>query len=549
MCRFLVTVGEVDDNEFGDSLSLMERGGPDYTKIIKKNSNGKKILMGHNRLAIIDLDDRSAQPMVYSEDDSEYILVFNGELYNFKDLSEFFTTLETTGDTEVLLRFLKDSIDENGYFDVANLSLLNGEMSFVFITPLEIIAHRDSSGTKPLYIHDDEFLAFSSEIRPITELANLVPDMTESATYMEYGFNPGKGTPFKEISSLFPGDAVVYNLENGIVKYHQISRDLTIGEKYVSIEKALRESVKERLVADVPISLTLSGGLDSSILCYLMKDLGAEFTAYCLTMEGMEDEYMKAKKVADHYKVPLVNIVITAKEILENIDDLIYRIEEPIDKGSLIPTYFLAKGIKEKVTLIGEGADECFGGYNRHAVLFKKGKILNIDAMIGEFYRIWDTGVEDIPTFNKLYDNLGEENYLTELDLSNEIPFYHCMRIDKMMMSFGIEARVPFLDKKITSIGMITPEKDKIEPPKNILREAFRGKIPDWILDTPKSALKIPFEKLVILPEIKNVIQTEKPAWIPKWDIDKKYDELGKRNNAKGLWLLYLLIKVIKTYK
>jgi asparagine synthase (glutamine-hydrolysing) len=563
MCRLLLaSTGSESTKEplvqetFIEALEMMERGGPDYTKIIKKKRFGNTIFLGHNRLSILDLDDRSSQPMGFQDEEGEYWLLFNGEIYNYRELGADFDDLVTTGDTEVLLRNLVNYLDWDNDIVRERLRNLNGEFSFVLVTPTKIIAYRDPSGVKPLYICEkDGDLVMSSEIRPILKLAEWVPERKELYNYLQYGFNPDTGTPFEEIFLLPPGEIYTFNLKTktGSRRKVQMEKDIFVDKEDVA--DAISESVKERLISDVPVSLTLSGGLDSSILCHLMKEHGAKFKAYCLSMEGDEnDEVTQAMKVAKHYGIDLVNIHITEEEIFESMDDIIDRIEEPTDKGSLIPTYFLAKNIEEKVTLIGEGADECFGGYSRYQKFekWKKEDQLNVDRIMKDFYEIFsvDEFVSPFKSSGFRHPILPgrDDNYLNEMDLMNEIPYYHTMRIDKMMMSFGIEARVPYLDHRVTSLSLDIPAKMKSGPEKKILREAFRGKIPDWILDTPKRALKIPYEKYVTNPKVKEEIYSNPLNLVKISAIKYRYDHLSERNSARGLWNLYLLNKIIKSY-
>jgi len=353
--------------------------------------------------------------------------------------------------------------------------------------------------------------------------------------------------PFPTLPEILQSQDGYFKMLNESVKsltIDQLNEIISKWEKYPSkkayqevlekeLKKAIEESVKKRMISDVPISLTLSGGVDSNIIAYLMGKEGKNLNAYTLGFENDQNEM--AEKVAKTYGFKWNYHRIKTEEVIKTAKEVVKIMEEPSDKGSLLPTYFLSRMIKEKVTLIGEGADEIFGGYNRHVEHGKRMK--NKDKNYLEtFIKIFPRG--EIKDYIEGY---GEtKNAVLLYDLEHEIPNYHTPRIDKCMMNFRIEARVPYLDPKVVDLALKIPYILKVNPEKKILRELFKGEIPDEFLSPPKSALKIPYDLWVEDPEIKEIIYSCPRILFRKYFINDLYERKGKRNRSRMLWMIFL---------
>ena len=209
--------------------------------------------------------------------------------------------------------------------------------------------------------------------------------------------------------------------------------------------------------------------------------------------------------------------------------------EEPSDKGSLIPTYFLSKIVKEKVTLVGEGADELFGGYKRHEQIAE-----NFPESEKEYIEKY-LDVFSMPTNPRgmMQRNRSGNDYL-RFDLVTEIPDYHTNRLDKLFMNRSIEVRVPFLDKKLVSRALGVHYDEKV-PNKKYLRNLFKKDLPKEVIEVKKNAFKIPYHEWVYRKEIKDELYKPNP-FFPKDVVDGIYDQPeGTRNKERRIWLMYLI--------
>jgi len=343
----------------------------------------KDVGFAHNRLSILDISQKGNQPM--ESHNNRFVIVFNGEIYNFKDLkNKFFNSnisFESGTDTEVLLN-LYSMIGKD------MLSELNGMFSFAIFDKLnrEIILARDRVGIKPLYYFFDGYnFAFSSELKPILKLPFVSREINLDSleSYFTLGYVPGDQCIFNNIKKLEPGKILTYSLEECHLTDetywdpNDSKMDLSnYNEEELSLklEELLQSSVKMRMISDVPIGSFLSGGIDSSIVSTILsKSYSGQIKTYNISFnDNRFDESPMADRVSkaigsDHTKY---NLDINAIDILPQI---INNFDEPFADSSMIPTYFVSKvASKEvKVILSGDGADELFGGYNWYSWMLK----------------------------------------------------------------------------------------------------------------------------------------------------------------------------------
>lgn len=421
MCGILAIIGKGKDEQLVKQLSKrMTHRGPDESDI-HVTENGH--ILSHERLSIIDLHS-GKQPIKGTN--SAY-MVHNGEIYNHQELREGILkehTFKTKSDSEVIVHLYEE-------FKYDFLHLLDGDFAFVVVDGDDFIAGRDPLGVKPLYYGMDERgrTYFASEMKPIADQC-------------------------KSFSTFPPGH--YYTPQTGFVKYYKPEyEDYTKATKELDlteIREVLTEATRKRLMSDVPIGVLLSGGLDSSltssIAARLLKEKGKELHSFSIGLDADAPDVKAARKVAEFLGTKHHEIHFTIEQGIEILDKLIWHLET-YDVTSIrasTPMYFLSKAITDlgiKVVLSGEGADEIFGGY-----LYFRNAPSTVDFQ-----------KETIERVQKLFT----------ADL---------LRADKSTMAHGLEARVPFLDKKFLEVAMTIKGEEK-QPKtydgkeKYILRKAF----------------------------------------------------------------------------
>ena len=359
--------------------------GPDDSGVFEDAGAG--IGLAHARLSILDLSPLGHQPM---EGPSGEVLVYNGEIYNFRELR---AELVATGhqfrghsDTEVLLRLL---LACDGDLD-AVLGRLNGIFAFALWDPRlqTLLLARDALGVKPLYYSEQpEFFAFASEIKALLPLVPHTGDVDAAALhrYMSFLWCPGEGTPLKAVRKIMPGEALIVRdgrVERRWTWYRlpvfrgvQPARDDTAAS--ATTLGILRAAVHRQMVADVPLGAFLSGGLDSSAAVALAREVNPEIQ--CFTIEttggseaGIVDDLPYARRVARHLQVPLEIVTIDSGRMAAGLEDMIVRLDEPLaDPAPLNVLYIsqLARSHGIKVLLSGAGGDDLLAGYRRHRAL------------------------------------------------------------------------------------------------------------------------------------------------------------------------------------
>ncbi|HIE45596.1 MAG TPA: asparagine synthase B [Flavobacteriaceae bacterium] len=434
MCGILAIIGKgVDVQQAKELSSRMNHRGPNEHDIhVTKNGH----ILSHERLSIIDLH-TGKQPIQGC--DTAY-MVHNGEIYNHQELRD--TVLKkhifrTKSDSEVIVHLYEE-------FGYDFLDKLDGVFSFVIIDGNDFIAARDPIGVKPLYYGKDKEnrLYFSSEMKVIADQC-------------------------EEFEAFPPGH--YYSAKEGLVRYYTPDwfdhKKATEKLDLDKIRESLISATKKRLMTDVPLGVLLSGGLDSSltsaIATRLLKEEGKELHSFSIGLDKHSPDLIAAKKVADFLGTKHHELYFSIEEGLKIIDKLIWHLET-YDVTSIrasTPMYLMSKMITDlgiKVVLSGEGADEMLGGYLYFA-----------DAPNKE-------------EFQK--ETIRRVQLLSTSD---------CLRADKSTMAFGLEARVPFLDKDFLDVIMKIQPKEK-QPQtydgveKYILRKAFDTKedpfLPDEVL-------------------------------------------------------------------
>jgi asparagine synthase (glutamine-hydrolysing) len=538
---------------------IMHRGPDDAGLFIDKAG---KVGLGHRRLSIVDVT-AGHQPM--TNEDGSLQIIFNGEIYNHADhrpglkaLGHFYAT---DCDTETILHLY----EEHGHRCVEHL---RGMFAFAIWDQRksELFIARDRLGVKPLYYAhtDDGSLYFGSEIKVLLEASAVNPEINYEVLpdYLANHAPSGEHTLYRGVKRLLPGHTLVWRDGKVVVDEYW---DLSFGtddrarsdREYVKEWTELfEESIRLRLMADVPLGMFLSGGIDSSAIAAVMSRLVSEpiktFSVGFAEREANELEY--ARTVARAFRTDHHEVVVTPQQFFSALPNLVWHEDEPIAHPSSVPLFFVSKLASEhvKVVLTGEGSDEMLGGYARYR------KTL-INLLLGRRYNTFVPGkvrsslrslITDLPysSFSQkltrsflalapdietiYFDNFAVfpramQSHLMTAEtiervassrpysvvqdvlakcnsnsLLNQLLYADTktylqellMKQDQMSMAASIESRVPFLDHKLVEFTARLPERLKMRggKTKHILRESMKGVLPESILSRPKMGFPVP---------------------------------------------------------
>ena len=345
------------------------------------------VWLGHRRLSIIDLSNASVQPM--HSFDARFSISFNGEIYNFQQVKDQLLAkgykFNSTGDTEVLL---------NAWhcWGTDCLKRLDGMFAFAIYdaNAKKLFLARDRAGEKPLYYRvSNDGISFASELKPLLNRTGVDRNVNPIAlnSILGMGYVPRDLCIIEGHNKLLPGHFLEYDI---VTSQHTISEYWSLptkdsgkyseAELVEELDRLLTKSISEMLVADVPVGVLLSGGLDSSLITAYASKAKSDIHTFTVGFEGFEanDEEKYAKLIADNYGTTHLELDagVVKPELLY---DLAAQFDEPIADPALIPTYLISKLVKEycTVALAGEGGDELFGGYSRYSQLLKMKEKLN----------------------------------------------------------------------------------------------------------------------------------------------------------------------------
>jgi asparagine synthase (glutamine-hydrolysing) len=511
MCGYycIVSSDQISLDSSIKSLDLISHRGPDSQKYFLNNQHN--VFMGFNRLSILDLRSEADQPM--KDEESQRIIVFNGEIYNHDEIRKFLIgknyTFKTTSDTEVLLKaydFWKGDL----------LERLEGMFSFVIFDPIKnkIFFARDRSGEKPLfYLHDKNRFYLCSEIKPIYKDSKKKDLSVDGLNhFFENGFTSRDMSMIDGIKKLKPGhqallDITTFKLDTK--RYWNLDKQIIEPLKNIKknndyyiekLELLLGNAVKKQLIADVPVGMMLSGGVDSSLIVATASKYFDQLNTFTVTFPDLQryDESKHAQLIANHFNTN--HFELNADEVEpEILYKLVKHFDEPMVDSSMIPTYLLCKEIRKhcKVALGGDGADELFGGYshyNRYNFLVKIQKFIPYSlrnyifssglSLLTKNFRgrktmeLFGNRLEKLEFNNanlfdfkkreKLFKNdyvlkknvLGKKVISTDLirsvtyeDYNNYLSEDILVKLDRASMACSLEVRSPFLDSEITKFA------------------------------------------------------------------------------------------------
>jgi asparagine synthase (glutamine-hydrolysing) len=366
---------DVDSERLSRMGESIKHRGPDSIGIYVFKNVG----FVHTRLSILDLSENGNQPM--ASDDKRYIIVYNGEVYNFNELRSHLLEddrkFKSTSDTEVILKLF-------GMYGVNSFKLLNGMFAISIYDTIanKLFLCRDRFGVKPLYYHRNEKeVLFGSEIKSILSYSEFEYTLNFQALseYLWFGNPLGKSTFYDTIKEVQAGEYVI--VEKGewtSCRYFDVneiaecedSEDVAVGK----IRMLLEKSVKSQLVSDVPVGVFLSGGIDSSaITAFASKHYAGDLQTYSIgfDFDKGNNELPIAKRVSNIFRTTHNELYITGNDLINTIERLVEAHDEPFADAANIPLYLISKQLKgkAKVVLQGDGGDEFFGGYSRYFTL------------------------------------------------------------------------------------------------------------------------------------------------------------------------------------
>lgn len=491
--------------------------GPDGTRVW---SNGK-VTLGFNRLAIIDLSERAMQPMHHA---GRYSLVFNGEIYNFRELRAELSAYPFTsdGDAEVVLAAYvtwgKEAFNRlNGMFALA---LYDAEAD-------ELVLARDSAGIKPLYYaHAEGALWFSSEAPALFAVAGAKVHQAALAHYLRLLYVPGPLTLVDGVRRVMPGEVLSYAggaLTRTMINTPPPPRITSYQDAVVAVEKTVRTAVERQLVSDRPVGLFLSGGLDSSIVAVCAAAVHPSINTFSVRFglrDAREDEKFNrdacvARSTARALGTTHHEFSLTDADAALHFTRAVERLHQPVGNATALAQLFLSEKTRDIATVVltGDGGDELFGGYERYR-LARRAEVLSrvvpqsIARLLPYPYNtLHARGVERYAQLmfqqsSLLMGALGESTEalfsqymqgdvvrdLMRADEHTWLVDEALLRTDAMSMAASIEARVPLLDREVVALAHALPQSYLVTATttKRVLRDAFRAHVPEAVLSGPK---------------------------------------------------------------
>lgn len=507
--------------------------------------------LAHRRLSIIDLTTAANQPMQSSC--NRYWMVFNGEVYNFKDVAkDLDVQLKTTGDTEVILEaFAK--------WGPKMVERLNGMFTIAIFDTQEkkLYLFRDRLGIKPLFVYrKNGVMAYGSELKAITAIPelNLTVNRTAIPYFLHLGYIPEPLSIYEEVEK-FPSGcwAVIDGKQLNVERYWSASEKVSANvisdetEAKQQLSELLEASVSRRLMSDVPFGTFLSGGIDSSLVTALAQKASSEkLKTFSIGFDDAKhDESSFAKQVSEHLETEHFEYRVTEKDALELVLEILPQYDEPYADSSAIPTMLVSKMARQEVTmtLSGDGGDELFLGYGMYTwaqrldnPLIKAfhSPISSILALGEDRYKriakVFDYSKSDqihahifsqeqymfsAKEINKLMVDSSTANYAllgmnsplsrtlspAEKQALFDIEFYLkddlLTKVDRASMRYSLETRVPILDHTVVEFALNLDAGLKVKDgiAKYLLKEVLYDHVPKQIFDRPKWGFSIPLDK------------------------------------------------------
>jgi asparagine synthase (glutamine-hydrolysing) len=533
------------------ALDSIAHRGPDASNLYLDGP----VKAGFRRLAIIDLAEEANQPMF----EGDTWLVFNGEIYGFRDLRQELEKLghrfRTHSDTEVVLRAYLEWND-------AFVEHIDGMFAIVIwdSRTQKLKLWRDRPGIKPLYyFFDGRHFAFASELKAIEKLCgnhSLQFDGSAFYDFLSYRYVPGPKTMYRNCFKLLPGHSLVFDVANNTLheprRYWQLPIPetplrLTLDESCEELRSLIASSVREQMIADVPLGFFLSGGVDSSVVVAAAATSGTRVSTFSIGFDSdAKSETPYAREIAAAFCTDHHERILTQSAARDLLPSLREWFDEPFADESAMPTWLVAKTARENVTVVltGDGGDEVFGGYRTYPRFARYDRLpawpLFMDEAVHKLRkpfsrrtsihrllsliemsmnrgpRLWGKIMFGMSEAEKLayrdelevpgdYDDWWHyrEHWREELPLRTRLQYldFHTFmpglvltKVDRTTMAVSLEARVPLLARRIIEFSFSLGEEIRYHNGelKGLLRHAYRGILPDHILDRRKKGFGIP---------------------------------------------------------
>ena len=612
MCGIAGVVGHAPDEKLAPQMvARMRHRGPNAQGFYRSDD----IHLGFCRLSINDLSDRANQPFI--SPDQSVVIAVNGEIYNFKEIKEPLLRkgflFRSNSDSEVVLhayidRGLNFIPELNGMFAII---IWDGKRKTLFLI-------RDRLGIKPLYYTTGHtFFLFASEIKAFALCSdiNFAVDLQSFGEYLLFENYFADRTLNKNIKLVEPGQIVQFEPQRNILKKNYFwqpmmdhSQDFRVESPYGEYLSIVETSVERHLISDVPIGSYLSSGIDSSSVAYWASmKLGGALKTYTgfFGMQGFYDEASDAKRIAERFGCSNERVDITPEDFVNNIEDVLYHLDEPKVGMGAFSQYMVAKRAAQdvRVILTGHGGDEFFAGYPVFRAIYGRQNLWQFllassprDLMFFAYFSLYPLCRRELRYFlpniyplQFLKTILKKDFYLHLLkhtDIFAE-PEKLCIQFpsdyerlfitylkyylpslfiveDKISMAFSLESRTPLCDNDLLQFALRIPLSKKLKgfELKHIPRNAMVGRLPDFIYKLPKKGFPTPL-RLWFKKELKNYVKSfilDNFVWLEcfrrqevetfikgyqSFPITSPYDEI----KAHRIWILLNLIIYFKNQK
>jgi len=540
-----VSVDSVNRDAVEKMIAKMEHRGPDASGIW----SDEHCVLGHRRLSIIDLSPAGSQPMC--EPTRGIVVAFNGEIFNFRDLRE---SLEKSGhafeggsDTEVLLRAYCE-------WGAGVVERIRGMFAFAVWDPgaRTLLLARDRFGRKPLfYAFDGSRFVFASELDALVSGLDNRPVISEDgfASYLRFGYVPGQASVLQGIERLRPGEVLTWKGGKLDRRYCTGALDFpghppwSPEVMHSTLRKTLRSAVSDRLVSDVPLGCFLSGGIDSSLVVAVAREIyGPGLKTFTISFPGTaRDEGTGAARIAKKLDTDHCQIDIRPSDLEAGYLETLTKCPEPLGDDSFIPTYFISRATREHVTvaLSGDGGDELFGGYPKyHQIQF--GRMGSFPArMVPEMLRsrlpdqvakaleliripeesaralwlssLWKDGELATLLRNPASATVGRDFFVeqwekfrsqslqerfTRIDLATYLEGSILTKVDRASMAASLEVRSPLLDERILDFSIASGIRStSLGQGKTILKDLLAEHLPLDLFSGPKKGFGLPIDE------------------------------------------------------
>jgi asparagine synthase (glutamine-hydrolysing) len=544
MCGLFGFVGRAEHDNLVECAKTLTHRGPDAFS--SHSDPDRPVFLAHCRLSIIDLSDRALQPM--SSPDQQVWIVFNGEIYNYKsvrrELEQLGRRFRTESDTEVILQAYE-------VWGRQCLYRLTGMFAFAVWDRRknQLLLARDRLGIKPLYIYRSKnAIAFASEPKALLELPcyKLEIDQHGLATYLLYGYVIGRPSIWRGIERLPPASWAVYDLstdqwtEGTYWKLENRPQNWTLDEATDHLEKLLDSVVADHLIADVPVGVLLSGGLDSSLIAASAARNHPGIEAFSVGYSDWDcSETEDARAVAEHCHLPH-HVHVLDQSSFGKPGRVLDFYDEPLADTAIFPTAAACETARQhaKVALTGDGGDELFGGYlwylqleatpyRRKLAYFVESFRRKIGmgrtwpmgvANRGEYYRFLNSpsfhlegmlelfpwldraeceGIIKRLSVDMISESAGRYRRWQLFDAATYLVDNNLVRVDRASMAFGLEVRVPYVDHRIVEFAFTLPDHLCIQDDetKVVLRQLARSRLPSRSLSKLKQGFSSPIGK------------------------------------------------------